>query len=116
MFLPNPFPDRVRLLYLYEYACHQCHRSGKGLELNHIFGRGDGDNVAFAASLLCPECHSHVGHSQEEHQRLVWMNMRFLVRIRYEPVPADYEIFERYPYLLQGEAYEKFRTLSPGHF
>jgi hypothetical protein len=106
IFLRNPFPLRVRLLYLYEYSCIEC-GSNQNLELNHIFGRES--SSAFNASLLCRKCHSHVGHSQEEHKRLFWKNMAFLVRMRYEPIEEDWDLLRKYPYLLIGHDFEEFR-------
>lgn len=57
------------------------------LELNHIFGRVSGS--AFNASLLCHECHSHVGHTQEEHAQLFYLNAKFLAEINYLPTEKD---------------------------
>lgn len=98
MYLRNPFPKHVRLLYLYEYSCHNCGRSGKGLELNHIVGRHS--DSAFNASLLCIPCHAKVGHARDEESRFFEMNMRFLIRIGYHPTDKDYAFLEKFPYLM----------------
>lgn len=52
-----------------------------GLELNHIFGRVSAS--PFNASLLCHECHSHVGHTNEEHAKLFFLNAKYLQEIGY---------------------------------
>lgn len=64
MKLRNPFPPEVRNLFLYEYACMNCGRSDRGLELHHITGRNDASKEN--AIVLCLECHRHAGHSQKE--------------------------------------------------
>lgn len=97
MHLSNPFPDEVRNLYLYCYSCLLCGGNGSqvgGLELNHIFGRVSGS--AYNASVLCHECHSHVGHTPEEHAQLFLLNAKFLTEIKYEPTSDDLIFIDRY--------------------
>lgn len=99
MELRNPFPSVVRLLYLYAYACIECGRNYP-LELNHITGR-DSDS-AFNASLLCRECHSHVGHTQEEEIRLFKKNLAFLIREKYKPIEKDWQFLRDHTHLLRA--------------
>lgn len=97
MKLSNPFPDEVRNLFLYAHACLLCGSNGNergGLELNHIFGRVSGS--AYNASLLCHECHSHIGHSKEEHAKLFILNTKFLVEIGYRVTEEDKIFIDSY--------------------
>jgi len=97
MILSNPFPNEVRTLYLYSHSCLLCTGNGNGvggLELNHIFGRVSGS--AYNASVLCHECHSHVGHTQEEHAKLFIMNAKFLAEIGYKPTAEDKIFIDSY--------------------
>lgn len=97
MQLANPFSNETRHLYLYTHACLMCDSNGNnrgGLELNHIFGRVS--DSPFNASLLCHECHSHVGHSQEEHAQLFFLNAKYLYEIGYEPTDDDYIFIDQY--------------------
>lgn len=100
MILQNPFPLRVRLLYIDCHACFFCGRNGQGvggLEINHIFGRESA--AAFNASVLCKLCHSHVGHTREEHQRLFFLNIHWLLSQRYDPEEDDLDLVRRYHWL-----------------
>lgn len=102
MKLQNPFPLRVRLLYIDCHACFFCGRNGQGvggLEINHIFGRESA--AAFNASVLCGRCHGHVGHSREEHQRLFFLNLRWLLSQLYIPLEDDLDLVRRYPWLTE---------------
>jgi hypothetical protein len=97
MKLSNPFPDGVRNLYLYSYACLMCGSNGNtrgGLELNHIFGRVS--SSAYNASVLCHECHSHVGHTQLEHAQLFLLNSKFLAEIGYTATDEDKIFIDAY--------------------
>ena len=67
MKLRNPFPEEVRLLFLYVYACFDCGRSDRGLELHHITGRND--NSKENAFPICKVCHEKVKHNNEEHKK-----------------------------------------------
>lgn len=58
-----------------------------GLELNHIFGRIS--SSPFNASLLCHECHSHVGHTNKEHAQLFTLNAKFLMENNYQATEED---------------------------
>lgn len=84
MYLSNPFSQQTRLLYLYRYDCDLCGRNGQGrggLQLHHIFGRVSSSPLN--ASLLCGECHSHMGHSFEEQKKLLHINLKFLALSNY---------------------------------
>lgn len=102
MKLANPFSSRVRLLYLYAYSCIECGSNGNGrggLELNHIVGRESAS--AFNASLLCHECHSHIGHTQEEHRRLFVKNLEWLLSQNYVPTEEDWDFIRNRPWLIK---------------
>mgnify|MGYP003529154572 FL=1 len=82
---------------MYTYACILCGSNGNtrgGLELNHIFGRVS--SSAFNASLLCHECHSHIGHTQEEHSQLFFLNAKFLVENNYQATDDDKVFLDSY--------------------
>lgn len=87
MNLKNPFSPNTRNLYLYEYQCWVCSRSDKGLELHHIYGRLS--NSPYNGAVCCMECHSHMGHSREEHRELLMKAVRFLNREGYRPSRED---------------------------
>lgn len=99
MELSNPFPASVRLRYLYVYACFKCGRSGLGLELHHIVGRGSASPLN--ACPLCPACHVSILHTHEVERDLFLLNYRFLWREhRYEVTDDDRTFLERHPWLL----------------
>lgn len=90
MNLNNPFPPDVRVIYMYCWECFECGQNGTatgGLELHHIWGRVSWSPLNCA--VLCGECHSHVGHSQEEHQRLFRKAVQFLLREEYKLTTYD---------------------------
>jgi len=95
MKLAHGFSNDVRNLYLYHTACFLCGCNGwgrGGLELHHIMGRVS--SSAFNSSCLCGACHSHMGHSKEEHQRIFTETIRFLKDIRYKPTDEDWQFLE----------------------
>lgn len=104
MILNNPFPLQVRLLYLYNnYECWECGSNGQyqgGIELHHIWGRISAS--ALNSAPLCKECHSHVHHSREEHQRLLRKTIRFLVSQGYKLNDIDNQFLEAVQNDLQG--------------
>lgn len=81
MNLKNPFSQKTRHLYLYEYGCWICGRSDKGLELHHIFGRVS--SSPYNGALLCIECHGHMGHDDIEQDTLLKLACEFLARMNY---------------------------------
>ena len=90
MKLENPFSQDTRLLYLYRYDCDFCGGNGNGvggLELHHITGRYS--NSPFNASVLCKECHAHIGHSQSEEKQLFAKNFIWLYNSGYNPNEDD---------------------------
>lgn len=98
MQLNNPFPDEVRWLYLYNnYECWECGGNGSsgggGIELHHIWGRVSAS--ALNSAPLCHECHSHVGHTYEEHQKYFKKTMKFLISQGYQLTPIDLAFLER---------------------
>ncbi len=95
MNLSNPFPQRVRLLYLYRYDCDICGRNGQsrgGLAIHHIFGRVSGS--ALNSSLLCGVCHGHMGHNREEQAMLLRKTLIFLAKSHYETTEEDQKFWE----------------------
>jgi uncharacterized protein YbaR (Trm112 family) len=93
MQLKNPFPQEVRLLYLYEWQCRLCGSNGSGcLELHHIMGRISCS--VFNSFLICPECHGNMCHSQEEEQKLFAKTFMWCYNIGYKPNHDDLKFIE----------------------
>lgn len=106
MLLKNPFPQSVRLLFLYCYSCFVCGRSDLGLELNHIVGRESCS--AFNAIPLCPLCHSHIGHSEDEERYLFSLVLPYLFQVKFQPLSSDYDFLLKNNYLIKGKEIEKW--------
>jgi len=104
MNLKNPFPSRVRLLYLYNYKCFNC-GSNQGLELHHIFGRRY--SCAFNACPLCKSCHASVVHTHAEHKHLFFKNVEFLLSEGYKPRDDDYAFIVSELWLTNTAAWER---------
>lgn len=98
MKLDNPFPNEVRLLYLYCYSCFNCGRSGAGLELHHITGR-DSDS-AFNACPICNLCHPHITHTHEEEKFLTGKVIQFHSLNGYEPQEKDWQHLREHPWVV----------------
>lgn len=96
MQLDNPFPLRVRVLYMDCHACFLCGRNYP-LELHHIFGR-DYD-CAFNAAVLCKKCHDAVLHTRAEHSKLFFLNIEYLLKNKYQPIENDYEMVKKESWL-----------------
>jgi hypothetical protein len=101
MKLDNPFPDSVRNLYLYVFACLECLRSDLGLELHHIKGRISPS--PFNAAAICPDCHVHIEHNLETHRRLFKKNAKFLYEQGYSPTIEDLQFIQDNPELVDDE-------------
>lgn len=86
MKLQYDFLPRVRLLYLYHTACFLCGRNYP-LEIHHILGRVS--DSAFNSSCLCNQCHSHVGHTRQEHQLIFFHTINFLYNVGFKPLEED---------------------------
>jgi predicted nucleic acid-binding Zn ribbon protein len=86
--LRNPFPEYVRLLYLYNYECFEC-GSNKNLELHHIFGRISAS--AFNACPLCHNCHEAIKHDFETHLRLLKRVITYHHNNGYKLMPAYFD-------------------------
>jgi len=97
--------SRVRSMYLYVFACFNCGRSDKGLELHHIFGRES--PAAFNACPLCRVCHAAVTNSNEERARFFFKNVEFLLDNHYELQPDDLAVVAKHPFLIETEAYKR---------
>ncbi|MGH7239252.1 MAG: hypothetical protein ACREHG_04195, partial [Candidatus Saccharimonadales bacterium] len=106
MKLDNPFPQRVRLLYLYNYACFDCGRSDRGLELHHIFGRDYA--CATNAFPICPVCHAKAGHSRKEHTLYYFINLRFLHAEHYVWLADDYAMLDTEKWLVDTQEWKDF--------
>lgn len=91
MKLSHPFSQDTRNLYLYQYACQDCGRSDKGLELHHILGRCS--NSKLNAIVLCLDCHKKVGHSFKEQSNYLQISIKFHLR---EQNPLDKKDIEFY--------------------
>lgn len=91
MKLRNNFTDKTRALYLGKWECDLC-SSNQMLEINHIRGRES--NSPLNASILCRQCHEHVGHSEEEEQELFFKNLVYLKNIGYELTESDSDFME----------------------
>lgn len=98
MKLNNPFPDEIRNIFLYVYACFKCGRSDRGLELHHITGR-DSDS-AFNACPLCKDCHAKIGHTQSEEKELYGYTKDFLMSERYNPIEKDWQFLREHKHLI----------------
>lgn len=86
MKLKNNFNDNVRNLFTHHWYCILC-GSNQMLELHHILGRIS--DSAFNAAPLCHECHSHIGHTQEEHKQIFSYSFPLLHRLRFRPHQDD---------------------------
>lgn len=106
MKLANPFPQSVRILFLYCYQCFACGRSDRGLELHHIVGRSS--SSAFNAIPLCPYCHSKVGHTEDEERYLFSLVLPFLFQVKFQPLSSDYDFLLKNHHLIQGKEIEKW--------
>lgn len=96
MKLHNDFTPATRTLYLYARSCFLCGANGwnrGGLEIHHVLGRIS--RSPFNSSLLCGECHGHMGHSREEHQGLFVKTLEFLYSVRYVPTEDDLDFLRR---------------------
>jgi len=96
MKLAFPFSFEVRLLYLNCWKCWLCGENGQrkgGLEIHHILGRIS--DSAFNSSCLCKECHSHMGHSQEEECKLFLITLKYLYDMKYQPCEKDYDFLNK---------------------
>jgi hypothetical protein len=93
MILNNPFPSYVRVAFIDYWECYRCGKNYP-LELHHIKGRESCS--ALNASVLCSECHSHMGHTDEEEIYLMGITARFLVRNNYQFREEDIEFWNKY--------------------
>jgi len=89
MKLRNNFPEEVRLVYLYTYACEDCGRSDKGLEIHHILGRCS--SCFLNSIVLCKDCHSRCGHSFKEEQ--IYLNYRIRTLYNYSLKEEDVKFY-----------------------
>lgn len=95
MKLRNPFSNDTRFLF-FDIGCYECGRRDMR-ELNHIKGRISAS--PYNASVLCPECHSHVGHIQEEEQKYLKITKQILKNQDYPPTTKDIEFIEKHAHL-----------------
>lgn len=78
------------------------------LELNHIFGRVS--SSSYNASLLCNQCHSHVGHSVEEHAILFARNARFLSGSGYVVTEKDLDFLKKHVDPIKKDVLKEIRS------
>lgn len=98
MKLRNPFSQETReLFYDTRYTCFLCGGNGQdcgGTELNHTVGRSS--NSPYNGSVLCHSCHSHVGHTKQEHDKLIIKTVSYLTKRGYTPTENDILFLEEY--------------------
>ncbi len=98
MKLKNPFTDKTRALFLdAQYTCFNCGGNGSnsgGIELNHTIGRES--NSPLNGSPLCKECHSHVGHTDEEHKKLLNKTLNYLISQHYKLTEEDWDFIRKH--------------------
>ena len=112
MQLQNPFTLNTRLLYLDCWTCWICGSNGQsngGLEIHHITGRDS--NSPFNSSCLCGSCHRHMGHSQEEEQKLFLKTLEYLYNLEYEPMDSDFAFITAHAYLVTEAVKEWLKKL-----
>lgn len=113
MKLQNPFPEKVRLLYMDYWACFLCGFNGwnrGGLEIHHILGRVS--DSAFNSSCLCGYCHKRIGHTKEEHQKIFYQTVQFLKKILFKPEKEDLDFLRENYSELVCEKTEKWIKYS----
>lgn len=94
MKLRNPFSEKTRLLFLYEYGCWNCGLSGQGLELHHREGRCSASPLN--ACLLCPRCHSKGKRDKDFKKRMEKKILEFLEREEYTLNNEDEDFYTEY--------------------
>ena len=87
----NPFPDKVRALFLFDAKCFRCGRS-QNVELDHITGRGS--NNPYNACPLCRMC--HIGKNSTYIGWQLRMIREFLNEQGYKPTKKDLEFLSKY--------------------
>lgn len=96
MKLKNPFSLETKLLFIDHQFCMVC-LSNNMPELHHIAGRIS--DSPLNAIVLCHECHSKCGHSENEEVRFFKITLKHLMRIMYTITCYDYEFIKKYPRL-----------------
>ena len=99
MNLSHEFKKEDKEYFRYEYACMECGRSDRGLELHHIKGRRNFEKFLssiFNAILLCKYCHDKILHTKEEEEKFVLKTMKFLKEENYKPNKNDLEYLKKY--------------------
>lgn len=92
MKLDNPFSLETKLLFIDHFWCAICNHSDQGLEGHHIVGRSS--NSPFNFCPICTKCHSTIGHSVEEEQKLFAYTFKWLYNRGYKPVENDFIFFQ----------------------
>lgn len=64
------------------------------LEIHHILGRVS--DSAFNSSVLCNKCHSQIGHTTEEHQRIFNKSVVVLNDVGFKPEEKDMKFLTHY--------------------
>lgn len=92
MNLKNPFPREVINIYTFEYACSECGRCDRPLELHHILGRVS--NSALNSILLCSKCHKELPCQRGYKEKWLEYTIRFLLSKNYQLTEKDIKFFE----------------------
>lgn len=98
MKLRNPFSIDTRwLFHETQYNCFLC-SGNQNTELHHIAGRLS--KSPLNASVLCHDCHSQVGHGEEEEKKLFSKTLHWLFRVqKYKLTQEDLDFINSYPRL-----------------
>ena len=94
MKLNNPFSQDTKLLYLYCYACFDCGRSDRGLEIHHIVGRSS--KSPLNAFPICKHCHNKCNHNDKEEGKYLKIALKFLLRESYKLTEEDIEFYNKH--------------------
>lgn len=96
--LKNPFTNKTRWLFFdIRYICGDCGGNGQdcgGTELHHIIGRKS--SSPYNAIVLDKNCHSKVGHTDDEQKRFIGKTKKYLDKIGHEPTEKDISFLKTY--------------------
>lgn len=97
MKLANSFSTETRELFRdTQWICAKCGGNGQGkggVELHHILGRDS--NSPLNACVLCKDCHSHVGHTEKEHIKLLTKTLIYLKNQGYKFNSNDFSFIRK---------------------
>ena len=91
--LLNPFTERTRELFIWNYSCWQCWKS-KPLTLHHIYKRIS--NSPLNACPICQDCHEKGDiHSAEKREKYLTKTIKFLKEQDYKMTKKDIEFLSK---------------------